>query len=160
MSDAATVMRETTRPKASKAVPTFEGFEMPKFEMPAAIRGLLEKTGAEAKENYEKMKIATDRTTDVLATSYSSAVKGGTDYGLKVIDITRVNASAAFDLFGKLVAIKSPSEAIEISTAHARQQFDAVSTQSKEIWALAQKVATDMIEPIKTGMSKALQRNA
>jgi phasin len=96
----------------------------------------------------------------VLATSYSSAVKGGTDYGLKVIDITRVNASAAFDLFGKLVAIKSPSEAIEISTAHARQQFDAVSTQSKEIWALAQKVATDMIEPIKTGMSKALQRNA
>jgi hypothetical protein len=26
--------------KASKAVTTFEGFEMPKFEMPAAIRGL------------------------------------------------------------------------------------------------------------------------
>jgi hypothetical protein len=27
--------------------------------------------------------------TDVVATSYSSAVKGGTDYGLKVIDMTR-----------------------------------------------------------------------
>ena len=156
MSDTATVM---TKPKASKAVPTFEGFEMPSLEMPAAIRGLLERTGVEAKENYEKLKIATDQMTDVVATSYSSAVKGGTDYGLKVIDMTRLNASAAFDLFGKLVAVKSPSEAIELSTAHARQQFDAVSTQSKELWALAQKVATDVIEPIKTGMSKALQRN-
>jgi phasin len=146
--------------KASKAVPTFKGFEMPKFEMPAAIRGLLEKTGVEAKENYEKMKIATDQMTDVVATSYSSVVKGGTDYGLKVIDMTRLNTSAAFDLFGKLVDVKSPSEAIELSTAHARQQFDAVSTQSKELLALAQKVATDVIEPIKTGMSKALQRNA
>ena len=132
---------------------------MPRLEMPAAIRGLLERTGVEAKVNYEKMKIATDQMTDVVATSYSSAVKGGTDYGLKVIDMTRLNASAAFDLFGKLVAVKSPSEAIELSTAHARQQFDAVSTQSKELWALAQKVATDVIEPIKTGMSKALQRN-
>jgi phasin len=157
MSDAGTVM---TKPKGSKAVPTFEGFEMPRLEMPAAIRGLLERTGVEAKENYEKLKIATDQMTDVVATSYSSAVKGGTDYGLKVIDMTRLNASAAFDLFGKLVAVKSPSEAIELSTVHARQQFDAVSTQSKELWALAQKVATDVIEPIKTGMSKALQRNA
>ena len=84
--------------------------------MPAAIRGLLEKTGVEAKENYEKMKIATDQMTDVVATSYSSAVKGGADYGLKVIDMTRLNASAAFDLFGKLVDVKSPSEAIELST--------------------------------------------
>ena len=158
MSDAATVMRETTRPKASKAVPTFEGFEMPKFEMPAAIRGLLEKTGAEAKENYEKMKIATDRTTDVLATSYSSAVKGGTDYGLKVIDITRVNASAAFDLFGKLVAVKSQSEAIELSTVHAPAVRCGLHAKQGAL-ELAQKVATDVIEPIKTGMSKALQRN-
>ena len=156
MSDAGTVM---TKPKASKAVPTFEGFEMPRFEMPAAIRGLLERTGVEAKEHYEKLKIATDQMTDVVATSYSSAVKGVTDYGLKVIDMTRLNASAAFDLFGKLVAVKSPSEAIELSTVHARQQFDAVSTQSRELWTLAQKVATDVIEPIKTGMPKALQRN-
>ena len=148
MSDSARVMRETTGPKASKAAPTFEGFETQKYEMPATIRGLLEKIGAEAKENYEKMKIATDRMTDVAATSYSIAVKGGADYGLKVIDLTRANASAAFDLFGQLVAVKSPSEAIELSTAHARRQFDAVSTQTKELWALAQKVATDVIEPM------------
>jgi len=88
----------------------------------------------EAKENYEKLNIATDQMTDVVATSYSSVVKGGTDYGLKVIHMTRLNASAAFDLFGKLVAVKSQSEAIELSTVHARQQFDAVSTQSRELW--------------------------
>jgi phasin len=101
MSDAAIAMRETTKPKPSK-------------------------TGAEAKENYERMKAATDEMTGMVEASYSSAVKGARDYGLKVIDITRANASAAFDLCGKLVTVKSPSEAIELSTAHARQQFDGV----------------------------------
>ena len=59
-----------------------------------------------------------------------------------------------------LVAVNSPSEVVELSTAYARQQFDAVSTQSKELWALSQKIATDVAEPIKTGVFKAFQMNA
>ncbi len=43
---------------------------------------------------------------------------------------------------------------------HARKQFDIVSAQNKELWALSQKVATEAAEPIKTGMSKAFDRAA
>lgn len=165
MSDAAVRADATAKPKAVKNVTfadaTFEipRFEMPKFEMPAAIRDFVEKGGAQAKGNYEKMKTATDEMSGTVEAVYTTAAKGATDYGLKVIATTRSNANAAFDLIGKLAAVKSPSEAVELSTAHARHQFERVYTQSQELWALAQKIATDVAEPIKTGLSKALPRN-
>ena len=157
MSDAAI----SVRPKAPMNVTSPNAtFEMPKFEMPAAIRDLAEKGGAQAKENSEKMKAATDQMTGMVEASYVTAANGATDYGLKIIEMTRVNANAAFDFIGKLVVVKSPSEAIELSTAYGRQQFDAVSTQGKELWALTQTVATDAIEPIKTGIARLIQSNS
>jgi hypothetical protein len=39
-----------------------------------------------------------------------------------------------------------------------RKQFDAVSAQTKELSALAQKAATDAAEPIKTGVSKVFNK--
>lgn len=146
--------RKVSSPKAIFVIP---GFEM---SMPAAIRDFVEKGGAQAKENCERLKTATDEMAGMIEASYSTTVKGAKDYGLKIIEITHANTNAAFDLLDKLVAAKSPSEAIELSTTHAREQFDAVSTQSKELWALAQQVATDVVEPLKTGMSHALQRSA
>jgi phasin len=165
MSDAAMRMDATSKPKAPKSMTSpglvFElpKFEMPKFEMPAAIRDLVEKGGAQARENYEKMQTATDEMTGMVEATYAATAKCATDYGLKIIDVTRINANAAFDFFGKLVAVKSPSEAVEISTAHARQQFDTVSAQSKELWALTQKAAADAVEPIKSGMTRIFQKN-
>ena len=47
---------------------------------------------------------------------------------------------------------------VELSTAHARKQFEALTAQSKELSALAQKVATETAEPIKTGMNKAFNK--
>ena len=56
--------------------------------------------------------------------------------------------------------MKSASEAVELSTAHLRKQFEAMSAQSKELTALAQKVATEAAEPLKEGMTKAAQKAA
>lgn len=166
MSDAAMKVDATARPKTPKNVTspnaTFEipKFEMAKFEIPASIRDLAEKGGTKAKENWAKMKVTTDEMTGTVEATYAAAAKGTTDYGFKVIEMTRVNANAAFDFIGKLVAVKSPSEAIQLSTAHARLQFDTVSAQNNEIFALAQKMATDAVEPIKIGMARVLQSNS
>jgi phasin len=165
-------MTDTTiKPKPAKAaatvVPMFEmpkfdipKFEMPKMEVPAAFRELAEKGVAQTKDAYEKMKAAAEEGTEMLETCYSTASKGSTEYGLKVIEITRTNTNAAFDYFESLFAVKSPSELVELSTAHARSQFEALTAQSKELATLAQKVATDTAEPIKTGVSKALKKVA
>src|SRR5277367_2099054 len=158
----------TTTPKAKKStsgsfeMPKFEmpKFEIPKVEMPAAFREFAERGVAQAKDTYEKMKAAAEEATDVLETTYSTATKGASEYGLKVIDAARVNTNAAFDFFGELMTAKSPSEVIELSSAHARKQFEILTEQSKELGALAQKVATESVEPIKSGMTKAFAKVA
>ena len=60
-------------------------FEMPKLEMPTAFREMAEKGIAMAKESYDKMKNTAEEATDVLEETYSTASKGCTGYGLKVL---------------------------------------------------------------------------
>jgi phasin len=154
---------KTSKPASGAfEMPKFEmpKFEIPKVEMPAAFREFAERGVAQCKDTYEKMKVAAEEATDVLETTYSTASKGASDYGLKMIEATRVNTNAAFDFFGDLITAKSPSEVIELSSTHARKQFEAFSQQGKELGALAQKVATETAEPIKSGMNKAFSKVA
>ena len=152
----------------SKAAPTafempkFElpNFEIPKMEIPAAFRELAEKSVSQAKETYEKMKSAAEEATDVLEDTYAAATKGASDYGLKVIEVARANTNAAFDFAGQLMTVKSLSEMVELSTAHTRKQFEALTAQSKELAAIAQKVAADSTEPVKESFGKVFKKVA
>jgi phasin len=133
-------------------------FDMPKFEMPTAFREIAEKGISMAKENYEKMKGAAEEATDVLEDTYATASKGASDYGLKMIEAARANTNAAFDFATQLMTVKSLSEMVELSTAHTRKQFETFTGQSKELAAIAQKVATESAEPVKESWGKAFKK--
>ena len=158
----------TTKPKTARPASTpFETpkfdmpkFDMPKFEVPAAFRDFAEKGVAQAKDTYEKVKAATEEATDMIEESYTTATKGATDYGLKMIDVARINSNAAFDFVSELMTARTISEVVELSSTHARKQFETLSTQSKELAALAQKVAAETSEPIKNGVTKAFKKVA
>jgi phasin len=135
-------------------------FDMPQMEVPAAFREFAEKGVSQAKDNWEKMKAATEEATDLLEDSYTTAAKGASDYGLKLIEVARVNTNAAFDFASELMTAKSFSEMVELSTAHARKQFDALSAQTKELTSLAQKVATESTEPLKAGVTNVFKKVA
>ncbi|HEY0292567.1 MAG TPA: phasin family protein, partial [Hansschlegelia sp.] len=55
-----------------------------------------------------------------------------------------------------LVGAKTLSQAIELQTSYARQQFDVMSGQLKELSALAQKTATDGARPFQSLAGKGL----
>jgi phasin len=157
----------TTKTKTVKAAPQpiAPAFEMPKFEMPKfevpkmevppALREWAEKGVAQAKDGYEKMKSAAEDATGVLEDTYATAAKGYTDYNLKVIEIARLNTNSAFDYASALLAVKSLSEMVELTSTHSRKQIETFTAQAKELSAIAQKVATETAEPIKSGVSKA-----
>ena len=105
----------TTKPKAKAAsfaateMPKFEiprfdlpKFEVPKMEVPAAFREFAEKSVTQAKDNWEKMKAATEEASDLIEDSYATASKGAADYGLKVIEVSRANTNSAFDFAAQL----------------------------------------------------------
>jgi phasin len=160
----------TPKAKPKPVASSTPGFEMPKFEMPkfeipkmevpAAFREFAEKGIAQAKENYEKVKGMAEEATDTLEDTYSTAAKGCTDYGLKVIESARANSNAAFDLMTSLMSAKSYSEVVELSTAYMRSQFETVTAQSKDLCEHAQKVATETAAPIKESLSSAMSKVA
>jgi len=158
----ATKTKTTHTGPSAFELPKFDipNFEMPKLEIPAAFRELAEKSVSQAKEGYEKMKSAAEDATNVLEDTYATATKGAADYGAKLIETARVNTNAAFDFYTELMAVKSFSEMVELSTAHARKQFEAVTGQTKELTALAQKVTTETTEPIKDSVTKAFKKVA
>jgi len=135
-------------------------FDLPKVEMPAAFREFAEKGVSQARDTWEKMKSASEEATDLLEDSYTSAAKGAVDYNRKVVEIARSNANAAFDFATELLTVKSVSEMVELTTSHARKQFDAYSAQAKELTAVAQKVATEATEPLKSGVTNAFKKVA
>jgi len=169
----ATARAKTTGKPGSQTVSTFDAkvempkfeipkfdltkFEVPKMEIPAAFRELAERSVTQARDGYEKMKAAAEEATDVLEDTYANASKGATDYTLKMIEISRANTNAAFDFATELCGVKSLSDAIELTSAHARKQFEATIAQTKELTALAQRVATDTTEPFKSGVGKAFK---
>lgn len=142
----------TTKAKTAKAdvsafgLPNYEmpKFDLPKMEVPEAFREIAEKGVAQAKDNYEKMQAAAEEAAGLIKDNYATAAKGATDYNLKVIEIARTNANAAFDYTHELLGVKSLSEFVELSTAHARKQFEAMTAQTKELTELAQKVTTEI----------------
>ena len=82
-------------------------FDVPKMEVPAAFREFAEKSVSQAKDNWEKMKAVTEDATDMIETSYSTASKGASDYGLALIDAARSNTNAAFDFCGQIMTAKA-----------------------------------------------------
>ncbi len=168
-------MAETTPTATSKAkskpapvsasafeIPKFEmpTFEIPKMEVPAAFREIAEKSIAQAKEGYDKMKSAAEEATDMLEDTYATASKGCSAYGLKLIEVARTNSNAAFDLFGELLTAKSYAEVVELSSTFMREQFDTMSAQAKELAEEAQKLATETAEPMKESFTSAFNKAA
>jgi phasin len=124
------------------------------FEVPEQVRAFAEKGVSQARENYTKFKDAAETHNSTIEAVFTSATKGATDYSAKLLDMVKANTTAAFDFAQELVSAKSPSQAMELWSSHARKTVETLTAQTKELAELTQKIAAETAEPIKTGASK------
>jgi phasin len=160
---AATQAKTAKHIGSPSGLPNYEipKIDLPKMEVPAAFRELAAKGVTQARDTYEKAKAATEKATDRLKDAYTTAAKGATDYNLKVIEIARTNTNTAVDNAYELLGVKSLTEFVELSTKHARKQFEAMTAQTKELTELAQKVTTEItVKDWRHGDSKASNKVA
>jgi phasin len=153
--------KETVKKAAKSAAAKFEApkFDPRRIQVPEVFREMAEKSVEQAKDSYARLRSAAEDATDVVEDTYLQATRGATEFNLKAIDVIRENVNANLDYVRALLGVKSLSEAVEISTTHLREQFDALSTQAKEFSALAQKVAAETTEPLKSSASKTFKVN-
>lgn len=127
----------------------------PKAASPQAIDAMVDNGTAQAKASFDKMSAATTEASGVLKDAGTTAAQGIKDSHAKAIEFARANSNAAFDFAKALLAVKSPSEFIQLSADQARKQFDVLSAQAKELTEHSQKVMRETAEPLKAGAAKA-----
>ena len=133
-------------------------FGLPKIALPGMFGELSEQGVARAQEGCEKVKAASEEMAEALRETYSSNARTATDYGLKVIEISNANTLSAIDFFAHLLGSKSVTDVFSLSATQAHKAFDTASAQSKDLWELAQKLATDTGEPVRKRVAKVLHQ--
>jgi phasin len=153
----------TTNGKTSKtAKPSaapFEAFSFPtpNFEIPAAFREMAEKSVSQARDAYGKLKTAAEETTGLVEETFENARDGAIAFSVKAIDAAKSNSNASFALVRDLFGAKTMSEVVELQSAFARKQFEAMTEQMKELQALGEKYVTTTTRPVTAKVEKTMK---
>jgi hypothetical protein len=115
-----------------------------------SARKFQNKTAAQARHTGEEF-------TRRIENTYSNATQGAIEYHRKALEMAQANINSAFECAQELLGVTSPSEFIEVTTKHARQQVQAMTEQTRELSALAQKAATNGIGPLTIGLAGAFR---
>ncbi|MEP1931879.1 MAG: phasin [Roseibium sp.] len=144
-------------PAAGAAFPDFEAFAMPKMEVPAAFREVSEKGLENAREAYANVKSAAEDATDLMEDTFETSRQGVVEFNHKAVDAAKNNADAAFSFFKDIMSAKSVSEAVELQSTFARQQFETLTAQTKDLQELATKLGSDVSAPVKDVVEKSFK---
>ena len=138
-------MANTTDPFSASIIP---------FEVPEQMRAFAEKGVSQARDNYARFKDVAETNNSTMEAVFANVNKGASEYSAKLMEIIKTNTSANLDFAQELVGVKTPSEAMELWTGHAKKQFETFTAWSKELTELSQKVVSETVEPIKANASK------
>ena len=127
------------------------------FEVPEQMRAFAEKGVSQARDSYAKFKDVAETHNGTVQAVISTVSKGASEYSAKLIEIIKANTTANLDFAQSLFGVKSPSEALELWTSHARKQFETFTANTKALTELTQRVATETVEPIKANATKLLK---
>ena len=132
----------------------FPRFEMPNLGLPLPYPEFTQQGLAQARKTGSTAKVAAEAASAALADSFATIVKGSSDCGLKIIEAAYANFNAALDYAGALLAAKTLSDVIDVTTTRAQKQLEAFVSQTAELTARVQRVAIDAAEPVKAGLTK------
>jgi phasin len=132
----------------------------PLTEASGAAREFAQQGAALAKDVSDKTRATAEETNKALRETYSTVTKGAADFNRQWIEMVRANTNASLDFAQQLLGVKSPSEFLELSSAHARKQFETFAEQTRHLTGLAQKVTSEAAQPLQASMKSALTKAA
>lgn len=124
-------------------------------KMSETLRAMTEKSMEQSKEAYARMKLAADDATKTLESTMENVHQGSLSLSKKAIDALRSNAEMGFAHLEKMMSARSFSEVIEMQTSYVRKQIELATDQSKEMQALTQSVAQELLKPGREAFQKA-----
>ena len=107
-------MANSTDPFSASIIP---------FEVPEQMRAFAEKGVSQARDGYARLKDVAETHNSTIEAVFASAGKGASEYSAKLMEIVKANTTASLDFAQELIGVKTPSEALELWTSHAKKQF-------------------------------------
>lgn len=145
---------------ATKTPETFDAMEFPTFDASKAtdqIRTFAEKSLAQSKDAYTKIKAGAEETQKAIETTYETAKSAGNEVSLKAIAAMRANAELGLSHLEKLINVKSAAEFFELQTAFIRKGVEQSVEQAKDMQAATTKAAETMTKPMKDVFEKSVK---
>lgn len=143
---------------ATRKTESADIFAFPSFD-PARVsdsyRQFAEKSMAQSKDHYARMRTAAEDATKTIEATMDSAQAGTVELGLKAIEALRVNAENSLSHMEALFGVKSVAEMIELQTAFVRKQVELGVDQAKTLQETSRKVAENVAKPGKSAVDKA-----
>ncbi len=136
---------------------TFEAPVASLTELQGNLRSVVEKGLSETHEAYAKAKSAADEAASAVESSFAAVRAGAIAMNAKALEALRVNVDANFDFVKSALAVKNVADYVALHGEFARKQIDAITDQTKEIGALAQKLAAETVVPIKEQVAKTFK---
>lgn len=126
-------------------------------ELHGNLRTVVEKGLVETRAAYAKAKTTADETAGAIETSYAAAKAGVVAINVKAFEALRANLEANFDFVKSAIAVKNVSDYVTLQGEFTRKRLEAMTDQTKEIGELAQKLASQTVEPIKEQVAKTFK---
>jgi hypothetical protein len=121
-------------------------------------RTFAEKSAATANKTLEKGKATMEQSTRAAEQGYLVTLENVRAFNVKIIDMAQANVEAVLELSHRIATARAPSDIVELWMAHARKQFEMLSEQSKELTALAHKMAGESTETITRSVNQVFQK--
>jgi phasin len=112
-----------------------------RFEIPADLRALAEKSVEQAKQAFDMFISAAQHAVSTVENQTVSAQAGAKEVGGLAIEFAERNIASSFDFAQKLLQAREPKDVIELHTEYVHSQIAALTDQAKELSKRASKMS-------------------
>lgn len=107
--------------------------DVPKFEIPEAVRELAERNMEQARTAYSQFLDVTRKAQEVMSRSTTAMAGGVREIQERSLRYTQLNLDASFTFASELARARDPKEAMELQAKFARQQMETYQEQAQEL---------------------------
>ena len=120
--------------------------DIPKMEIPDAVRQAAEKNIEQARSAYGQMLDMVRKSQDQISRSSETMTETALDLQAKMLRFTEENLDAGFKLAGELARARDMKDYFEIQGRHAQRQMQVYALQAQELGTLV-AAATQKAQP-------------
>ena len=101
-----------------------------------------------AREALQDGGAAAEESTRAMGNGYFAAAQAIGVFNMKLIEMAQGNAMAAVNFAQQVATVKGPAEVANLWSSYARERFETLADQSRELTALAQKVMIPTVQTL------------